>query len=219
MIKGLLLTGLLLFGQAQCSAEPSWDIYDDDCSSLATWTDGDYGDGVSEVSPAGQFHLYAGAGANGAYDTKDIGTYPTDGYTAEIKLYHDYLGTQANGDIFHLRMKSATAKTQIEFCSDGLFVLNSAGSAYVEVGTNLVDVGAWTTWRFLVNESTNKMDIYKDKIKVGTDVNCATAGSFTEGFTEIYQESETIATEIHIDYFKVATGLYPPDLRRIIFIQ
>ena len=195
---------------AAISGPASWDIYDDNCSSLLGWTDGDYGNGVSEVSPAGQFHLYAGAGANGAYDYKDIGTYPTDGYTAEILLYNDTLGTQANGDIFHLRMKSATAKTQIEFCSDGLFVLNSAGSVYVEVGTNIVDIGAWTTWRFVVNESTNKMDIYKDRVKVGTDINCATAGSFTNGTTELYQESETIATEIHIDYFKVATGINPP---------
>lgn len=221
MIKGLLLTGLLLFGQTQCSAEPSWDLLDEDCSDITDWTDGDAGNGVSEVSPAGQFHLYISPAASGsyAYQTRDFGSFPTT-YTVEIKVYHDVLGTVANTDYAQFEFHKDDLRFQFRLASDGLFVHD--GAAWNEVGTNLVQTGVWQTWRFLITGTTPlsaTVDVYLNGVLQISGVDCSNTGTFTDGRVDVLQFGYTVAAENHTDWIKIATGLYPPDLRRIIFIQ
>ena len=217
MIKKLFITLTLLlclFPLTAFAIDPgSWDLLNEPCddfTTVVTWTDGDAGNGVSEISPAGQFHMDAVTGASGtlAKRTTDIGSYPTDGYTFEYKVYHDLLGTFANSDYFAIDCKSATMFFAALLCSDGMFVVD--GVAWNEVGTNIVDTGAWTVWRFLVYETDGTVDIYKDGALAAADIDCSYTGTWTDGETRIYQYGTTVAGESHIDYIRAATGLYDP---------
>ena len=201
---------------------PSWDLLDEDCSNISDWVDADNGGGASSVDPAGQFKMaVAGAGAGYyAHRHRDIGSYP-DTFTVEVKLYYDALGTQANTDYFVLACRQGDEMLFLIFESGGLQIYDT-GSGYTEVGTNLVKYGAskeWQTWRFLVTFGTvgdGVCDVYlndstHDWEKVGTAIPCSYQGTFTDGYTQIIQYGYVTANMMaHVDYFKIATGLYAP---------
>ncbi|NVM23683.1 MAG: hypothetical protein HWN68_18135, partial [Desulfobacterales bacterium] len=205
----------------------SWDLLDEDCAGIGDWVDGDTGDAVSRVNPAGQFEFdsrNSAAGDNYALRHRDIGSYPNT-FTVEIKLYHDAIGTQADEDSFALECYQVDQNIRIYFCSDGLFIYDT-GSGFTEVGTDLVKHGGsaeWQTWRFVVTftdvagEGTCDVYLYDsthDWEKVGTAIPCSREQASTEGLTRLIQHGYANNNRItHIDYLKIVTGLQPPNLQ------
>jgi hypothetical protein len=204
-------------------ADPtSWDLLDEDCSVITDWVDNDNGSGVSSVSPSGQFKMDSGnltSAYHRAARYRTIST-PPDTFTFEIKVYHDSLGTRADADYTRFYYMRADELVGIFFATDGLFLRDSVG--FNEVGTNLVKYNSsaeWQTWRFLVTftgvAGDATCDVYlndstHDWEKVGTSISCSKAQSSTNGKCYIAQDGQTHTYRIsHIDYIKIATGLYP----------
>ena len=202
----------------------TWDLLDEDCSDISDWTDGDVGNGVSSVNPAGQFQFVSGSVGLGnyAYRARDIGSFPNT-FTYEIKTYHDVAGTRANADFLNLNCFQADEYFSVIFCSDGLFI-NDTDSGYTEVGTDLVKQGGsaeWQIWRFLVTfgsvgDGDGVCDVYlKDSThnweKVGSAIPCSKEAVFPGGLTSLAQYGQTTANQIsHVDYVKIATGFILP---------
>lgn len=196
----------------------AWDLLDEDCSGIGDWVDGDFGNGVSEVSPAGQFRMDGNTAIFGgkAWRHRDIGAIP-DIFTFEIKLHHDKLGTKANEDDFFFDINHAAAVLIAHFATGGLFVYD--GAAYNEVGTDLVKHAGsaeWQAWRFVVDMSTPAsatVDIYltdstHEDEKVGDAVDCSATGERDEGLIDILQYCRVVDNQLtHIDYVRVATGV------------
>ena len=201
-----------------------WDILDEDCSDITDWTDGDVGDAVSSVNPAGQFEFDSNTGY--ALRIRDIGSFPNT-FTYEIKLYCDLVGAYANDDYFNINCRQADERLHVAFCSDGLFI-NDTDSGWTEVGTNLVKTSGsaeWQTWRFLVTFGTvgeGVCDVYLNDSthsweKVGTAIPCSTVAAFTEGETTLVLYTTTTNYLItHVDYVKIATGLTTPTVAGIM---
>lgn len=198
----------------------AWDLLNEDCSDISDWIDSDAGNGVSEVSPAGQFRMDGNAAdvAGGAYRQRDIGEFPNV-FTAEIKLYHDKLGTFANTDYFVFRADKNDVKLIVVYATDGLFVYD--GASYNEVGIDLVKHGGsaeWQTWRFVIDMTVAAdatVDIYltdstHENEKVGSAIDCSVEGAYPEGIVHIVQYCRAVNDQLaHIDYVKITTGEYP----------
>jgi hypothetical protein len=209
----------------------SWNLLDEDCSSVAAWDDLDTDTAVSEVSPAGQFRMDTNAGAAGdaiARRSIDIGSIPNE-FTAEIKCYCDAIGTYDNNDHAQLTIRQADEIFWVDFGSDGLF-LHDTDSGRTEAGTTLVkqDGSAeWQTWRFLVTftdtTGNGTCDVYlKDSThnwsKVGTSLPCSWEGTFVDGVVTVAQKGWITDDRVeHIDYIKIATGLYIPGIKTNLF--
>src|SRR3989304_2433589 len=100
---------------------------DEDCADIADWTtDGDTGTGVSsqvffDSKSCFKMDVVSAGAGNVASRTLDIGSFATPAIFS-VKLYHDVLGTLANGDYFEIVLQDATYRCSIRWCSDGLFV-------------------------------------------------------------------------------------------------
>ena len=207
----------------------AWDLLDEDCSGIDDWDDGDDGNGVSEVSPAGQFRMDGNAAhVDGmAYRYRDIGAFPNI-YTFEIKLYHDKLGTKANQDHFLLIVNKDDVRLVAAFATDGLLVAD--GDDYNEIGADLVKHAGsaeWQTWRFVIDmtvAAAATCDIYltdltNENEKVGTAIDCSFAGVYTEGLVQLIQYCRVVDDQLtHIDYIKSRTGSYPPEKDNAVFM-
>ena len=221
MKKILILLFILLLSCGKAEAV-TWDLLDEDCSDISDWVDDDNLNGVSEVSPAGQFRFDANTSGvnNYARRNRDVGSY-TNTFTLEIELYHDDIGTLSDSDTFRLDCWRTLEYFNANFASDGLFIFDT-DSGNTEVGTNLVKEGGsaeWQTWRFLItfgvvgdgtcdvylNDSTHNWE------KVGTGIPCSNEAVKLDGVIDIYQLGTTTNDMVsHIDYIKIATGLYVP---------
>lgn len=197
---------------------PSWDLLDEDCAGIGDWTSGDTGTGVSEVSPAGQFRLDSNANTGSyAYIWRDIGEIP-DVFTAEIKWYHDAIGAQGTGDQVNFIIQQADEQVLSYFGSNGMFI-QETDDGVQEVGTDLVQIGAWQVWRFVVTfgsfgDGTCNVwltdSAYPVPTKVGSNVTCSQEGAGTDGKVELWQMGDATADRVsHVDYVKIATGAYP----------
>ena len=194
----------------------TWDLLDEDCADISDWVDDDAINGVSEVSPAGQFRMDANTAAstNKASRSRAISTATT--MTVEIKLYHDGIGTEANTDNFLLNVGRDAGGTDVfiraVFASDGLFIHD--GTSSNEVGTNLVSVGTWQTWRILLDFTTPASatcDVYLDDVLEAKDVDCSYTTTGLSDGVSITQLGWTTANRLtHIDWIKIKTGLDAP---------
>lgn len=201
------------------SAGLTADILDEDCSDLTGWTDIDAVNGVSEVSPIGQWRLDANThGASNRSARKQTISAPPNTFSLEMKTYFDSLGTSANSDLLSIYYITTTWKFLAYFCSDGLLIVKSGG-ATTEVGTNIVKCNAnaaWQTWRFQVTktvEADATVEVFLKEeggewASQGT-VDCDYTGSFSpSGEINIGQYGYITDNMVsHIDYIKIATGL------------
>jgi len=149
VITNLLLIFLLLIFPCFGADPTSWDLLDENCNDISDWTDADNLNGVSEVSPAGEFRLYntAAAGGSLARRTRDYGTTP-DTFTVEMRVYNTTIGAGSAGDDdFYVEVDSDDWSFFVQWGTDGLFAYDGAG--FVEIGTNVVATGEWHVWRFL----------------------------------------------------------------------
>ena len=199
---------------------PSWDLLDENCSSIADWDDLDAINGVSDVYPAGQFrfHTYTAASGNYARRSRDIGSFP-DNFTYEIKVYHVALGTRTNVDNFFITCNQTARRLHCSFSTSGLEV-NDTGSGWTNVGSDLIKTGSdqWQIWRFVVpfGEATadGTCDIYlKDDThnweKVGDSIPSSYETAGTDGITMLNQNGYITDNRVtRTDYVRALTGHY-----------
>ncbi len=202
-----------IYVSSDISSALTGDLLDEDCSDISDWTDDSKKDALSEVDPAGQFHLHCPSAEVGEFAKigRDIGVL-TNTFTVEIRMNLDVLGTTLEDGLI-LSFDHDDVRLNIQLGTDGLFVANALGS-YVEVGTNIVDTGVWTIWRFLVTFTTPAsatVDVYKDNVLVEAGVDCSySEGTFIDGEIFVRLEGTNVNTELHIDYIKIADGLFTP---------
>jgi len=185
-------------------------LIDEDCSDISDWQDYDAVNGVSEVDPAGQFRLDANVAAVAckAGRRRDFSTTPR--MELEVKLYHDLIGTNFDGDCVHIRLfhyVTTGVRLEIVFASDGLFIYD--GLAYNEVGTNLVKHGGsaeWQTWKFVVDFSipaSSTVDVYLEGVLQASDVDCSWIDD-SANILFIYQFGYVTDNMLtHVDHIKV----------------
>lgn len=195
----------------------AWDLLDEDCSGIGDWNDLDAGNGVSEVSPAGQFRMDGNAAHVGgvAERARDIGSFPNI-FTFELKLYHDKLGTMANTDFFALSVDKSGVRLGVVWDTDGIHIYD--GDAYNEVGTDLVKHAGsaeWQTWRFVIDMTVPAdavCDLYltdstHEFEKVGTAIDCSYTIGGNEGIIDVSQYCRTVSDQLtHIDHIRAITG-------------
>ncbi len=211
-------------------SDRTWDLLDENFDSRDEWWGTDNDTAVSEISPAGQLRLDTNTGAAGdAYCSLiyDVGDMPATA-TAEIKVYHDNIGTIAAEDHFKFRLNRDDDRSGFSFGSDGLFAIDAGGDT--EIGTNLVKEGGsaeWQTWRFLITFNTSgnaTCDVYLNDSthawsKVGNGVDCSDETDSADGYIYLYQYGYTTNDMVsHVDYVKVRTGLYIPGSGAAMFV-
>jgi hypothetical protein len=188
-------------------------ILNEDFNDVTSWSNGDHGVAVSEISPAGQLRLDTNTGAAGdayTFRYKTIAT-PPNTHTIEIMMYCDSIGTFANNDYLFFTYTTSTWSMIMGFTSDGLFIFS--GAAWVEVGVDLVKTGGsavWQKWRFQVNktvEASATVEVFLNDVSQGTfDCHYLVVG--TNGYIAIEQLGFTTNDMVtHIDYMRIATGL------------
>lgn len=192
------------------------DLLFENCDDISDWTDGDAVNGVSEVSPAGQFRMDGNthAASNKAELSRTI-TSPPDKFTIEIKLYHDGLGAYLGNDYFSVSYSTRTWALILYFSTDGLYI-NKTGGTQTEVGTNLVKSGVsaeWQTWQFRVDKSGGEAsattEVFLDGVSQGTvDCDYEKTDAPTDRLFILRQKGVTTDNMLtHVEYIKIATGL------------
>ncbi|MCK4815004.1 hypothetical protein KA005_04465 [bacterium] len=206
---------------------PTWDLLDESFANLDDWVDGDNVNGESEISPAGELRLDGNIAAanNYARQYQDIGSFP-DEFTAQVKLYHDLIGTYSDNNRFVLICNQADEKLSIHFSTSGLQIADT-GSGLTTIGTNLVKSGGnaeWQIWRFNVTYGVlgaGICDVYlfdssHNWEEVGSDIPCSTEDVVTDGMIYLSQHGFTSNDRLtHVDYIKAMTGhyaVYPSEL-------
>lgn len=184
-------------------------IVNEECNSITSWTDNDVGTGASAQTTfdgKSTFRMTGGSvNGDNAKRTKDIGVI-SDSYTFETKLQFDTLNAVTSGDYAEFNIYNGVIQFKTRFSDDGLEVYN--GTAWAEVGVNLVSEDTWSTWKFVVSGGTAtaaKVDIYKDGNPVGLQYNCANADTTLDGQIDIFARAGASGTicDYYIDYIYV----------------
>lgn len=189
---------------------------EEDCSVITPWTDNDNGTGAASTQviydsrDCFKFDSGSAASSNRAQRYIDLGTFD-DKISAELRIYHDALGTRANMDCVIFSFTRVDAACYIAFASDGLFVYD--GTDWNKVGTNIVSTGVWTDWKFeadfTILESAT-VDVYKNGVLQAAGVDCSWVASVFEnfsGFVYLSAEGETTANRIsYVDCVRVRSG-------------
>lgn len=194
-----------------------WDILDEECTDISSWTNNDVGNGVSSVSPAGQFSFAANAHKTPNYAARfQYISSPPNEFTLEIKTYFDSLANGFNEAV--LWYQSNTWALNLYWSSFQGLVIKKTGGADVVVTTDVPhDANArWQTWRFQVNktvESSATAEIFLDDVSLGT-FDCNYTASFgDDGRIQYVQYGQTTSGMLsHLDFIKIATGLGEPTL-------
>lgn len=185
------------------------DLLNENCSNISDWTDGDIAPCVSSVAPAGQFQFDTNASAApNAYARRyRTITSPPNRFVIKIRTYFDVLGTTNTADHFALDYGTATWRFIANFATNGLFIVDQAGGAGNEVGSNLVKHGvsaAWQIWEFHVDKSGGEanatVEVFLDGVSKGT-FDCDREIAGTNGRIDLIQYGYTTNDMLsHIDY-------------------
>lgn len=207
---------------------PTWDLLDESFANLDDWTNADAGNGISEISPAGELRLdgNTASATTFARQLQDIGSFP-DSFTFQVKIYFDSLGVYGSDDHFLCVCCQADERLQAMFDTGSGLQINDTGSGLTTVGTSLVKSGGsaeYQIYRFNVTFGTlgaGVCDIYlfdttHNYEKVGSDIPCSKEGPGTDGYVHLTQYGQTTNDMLtHVDYAKALTGhyaVYPDDL-------
>lgn len=181
----------------------------DECSSITSWTDNDVNTGASTQTTFDSkdtFRFQAGTVAlDVAQRTKTV-TDISSNYSFEIKTYFDLLGTVASGDYAEINIHNGDISFEIRFSDDGLEV--NDGSTWNEVGVDLVTEDGWIVWKFIVSSNSGtdaKVDIYKNGIPVGLQVDCSKVDTTLNGRVDIYSRAggSVSRADWYIDYIYI----------------
>ena len=197
------------------------DLLNESCTDISDWTDGDSGDGVSEVSPAGQFKFYS-TGESWTRRYRTITT-PPDTFSLEIKTYFKTLSVVYNATAApKVSYGNSTWQLSVAFGTNGIYIYkaNKASGAAGEIGTDILKqnaTAAWQTWRFEVNKTTEASATVEVFLKEESGAfasqgtfDCDYETSGTDGRIDIGNtayEAEGQNLEFYIDYIKLGTGL------------
>jgi hypothetical protein len=193
----------------------------DDCSSLTYWTNGDSGSGLSTVTPkligcfdaipsgdvGSAFSLSTGntAGAgNYALISKHINHTSTN-FVVYLDLYHSALGTIAHNDHFAMLCALSGVELAVRFATDGMTIYD--GSAYNEIGVNIVKTGVSQKWEFWVTGGTPAsatVNVYLDGVLQAAAVDCSYTGAYTTDLTLTQHGQTTINQTTYINHVVVA---------------
>jgi len=77
------------------------------------------------------------------------------------------------------------------------------GVSYNEVGTNIVSEGEWQTWQFIIDWTTQTVDVYLGSVLQESDVDCSSENAGTEGYVILTQFG--YATNNRISYIDSVT--------------
>lgn len=192
------------------------DLLNEDCSSLASWSNGDYRMAESEIDPAGQFRLdtNAGSAASNAYchQYRIIDSPPTK-HTIKAKLYLDAIGLKADNDDLWIMYSASTWTFLARIASDGLYICK-AGTDYTEVGTDIIKCNASAEEQelcFQIDRSSGdelaKVEVFLNKISQGI-YDCNYQPSNPDGELNLYQYGFGTDDRVsHVRDLKIATGL------------
>lgn len=185
-------------------------ICDYDGTVITGWTDSDAGNGVSSQVTFDSKSCFkmdavtAGAGTV-ASRVLDIGSFQTNPNIVSIKLYHDLLGTLANGDYFELILQATAYRCSIRFASDGMFIYD--GASWNEVGANIVLQDTWQEWTFVyTQQASGVVSVYLDGVAQATGVDCSDSTAGTTGTTTMRQYGITVVGLTYIDWFKAGNA-------------
>jgi len=191
------------------------DILNEDCQSVADWTDGSTGPGVFDIDPAGQIrmHTHESAASNYRSLLSQTPIIPPAKFTVEISTFFDSLGTAANIDYLVMVYLQISWQLRIHFASDGLFVVHSP-YVPVEVGTNIVKCNSgaeWQLWRFQVDKSAGlafaTVEVFLDNVSQGVYDAAYETSTTPRLFRLTLFGYETNNLQCHIRSIKIATGL------------
>jgi hypothetical protein len=180
-------------------------------TSTTDWTDGDTGSGVSDCTgllfdgkSCFKFDSGAAGAGNVAIRSRDVGSFATPEWIT-LKTYFDTIGTLADADYFAAVFNGASYRLSIRFCSDGLYVYD--GSAWNEVGTNLVVQDTWQEWTFnWTVAAAGVVDVYLDGALQSSAVDCSDATAGTNGTATFSQYGTTVQGVAYLDYIKIGTA-------------
>jgi len=193
----------------------AWDLLEEDFADLTDWTDNDWGNGVSAISPAGQLHqdtVDAASGTSGARIYQDIGSIGSGDFTAEFKVKFDRsLVTAGTGPII-FTFGGATENIWVRFSSTALLVY---GSVYNTGITKTWALDTWYTIRIIIHNSQTDADFYLDGVEQNTDVDCANSLTVDDGLCYIRSGNNDTRQEWHTDYLYIGSGQQVPSTTSI----
>jgi hypothetical protein len=200
-------------GNGGLAEPPSWDLIDEDWEDISDWTNVEQGVKVIEESPSGQLHVKAGD--SGGLDSfaekkKEWPIQNVPDFTTELRVKFDQLGAYAGeiSDGFVVEMKNGTNRFNIFVFTDQIRYFNNSDS-WVTFVADAISTGEWYTYR-VICDSPGTMKIYRGTTMLATKTDIMATGA-DNGRVKVgvrnYSPSPAV-TEAHLEYFKIATGLY-----------
>lgn len=182
----------------------------EECDALGQWVDGDTGTGAESQQETYDteetFSLDKGDATSVAKLTLSTDLGVPDQFRIETRLYHVALGS------FFVRISNQTTQARATFwfigTSTKLYVVRNPGSNS-EIGSGIVDTGAWQTWAFDVDFSTpskSTVDVYLNGVLQEAGVDCTAIGESASDYGKIEIENGAHANPDHktyMDYFRV----------------
>lgn len=176
-----------------------------DAGTLTTWAVGGVDGGA--VSLVGHTIRMLNAGSSISRCQGERNLVSDNNFTIEVRVILDVLGTTIDNGLLYECGNGITYLQGAMY--NGKLYVSTDGTTYTEVGTNLSPAAEYHTWRFEVTggtAATATVNIYKDDVQVGTNIDCSVASTSTRRpFFQL--RGYTTATDCHIDWVKIGTGL------------
>lgn len=191
----------------------------EECSDFTTNSWSAFGEvnGLMEINPAGQFHLYGATDASSrGYAYTALPGSPTI-ITADLRIKFDQLPAApvTGNDHFTLLYFNGITRFQIAFNKQGIHVYDGA-SYQLQPGTSayLDEGGSFHDWRFILRGddwTTATCDIYRDGIKIVNGADCSYSYASTPGRFTVQAIAFTggKVCEAHIDHIYIDSGDKP----------
>lgn len=189
----------------------TWGLLDEDCSDISDWIDIDEVNGEStqetfDDKSCFKFNTNEKGDYNRAGRMRTLPGGLPDNYVVELNFYFDTLTMGERNEFF---FSNGVIKLGMNFEYGGLFIRSYPG--WEEVGTELVQQGAWQKWRFEVtggDAETATVDVYLNGVLKASNVDCSWASSTDDGLIQIGVYGELTDDQVaYLDYIKIGTDL------------
>jgi len=166
---------------------------------------------ATEISPAGQLHMYDASDVETSYIRQEYGDLPNE-YTFELKMKFDQLSTTFEDGTrgFRVMARNGVIGLGIGFAQDGIYVYDGVSYVMISDSSKYIDY-EWNDWRFVVRGSdaaTASVDIWKNDKKIAPDIFCGYDTTEYDGYFMLQTcGTSTDPSELHIDHLKIDTGI------------
>lgn len=187
-------------------------IYEDNFSSISSWTDDDSGGGESSqvtFDSRSCMKLDTGGSASGyAARVKDVGTFGNNNVFS-FYSYIDSIGLTTAYEAFTFIASNGSYQLMVGFYSDNVRVHSTYGAYYTDIG-NYVVQDSWQEWTFVVTgPSDYKVDVYLNRILKNSSVDCRSTTVSSNGTVRFSTYATTANNRIvYVDWFKAGSALY-----------